>query len=43
MPPDSKTDPPLAKAESISNGGSTSAKTYLITEKIGGQQQQEER
>ena len=33
MPAGSKTDPRLAKAESISNGGSASGRTYLSREK----------
>jgi len=33
MPSGSKTDPLLAKSESISNGGSTSVITYLQREK----------
>ncbi|GAB0209326.1 AN1-type zinc finger protein 5-like [Grus japonensis] len=33
MPDGSKTDPPLAKAKPISNGGSTSVITYLRREK----------
>jgi len=33
MPADSKTDPPLAKAEPISDSGSTSMVTYLRREK----------